>query len=190
MDFQENCQWENRHQNVRITANRLYEAWNRLPDGTKPPTSLGRWQAGIDCLMAILREAEQNNKCARAVGGGWSLSTVACTDDYFINTRPLNIIDVGLNPEHVEPGVDPEMLVLAQCGAGVSEINQALEIKSLSLPTSGASDGQTIAGAISTGTHGAAIHVGAMQDYVMALHFITSGNEQLLGRGQSASRIE
>ena len=62
--------------------------------------------------------------------------------------------------------------MFAQCGTTVLELNQVLEAKGLALPTSGASNGQTIAGAIATGTHGAANSVGAMQDFVVGLHVI------------------
>ena len=48
------------------------------------------------------------------------------------------------------------------------------------LPTTGASNGQTIAGAVSTGTHGSALRVGAMQDYVRALHIVTSETEHFI----------
>src|SRR5262249_46685800 len=47
------------------------------------------------------------------------------------------------------------------------------------LRTSGASTGQTVAGALATGTHGAANQIGAMQDCVVAFHLLGQGGESL-----------
>jgi hypothetical protein len=59
----------------------------------------------------------------------------------------------------------------------VLELNAELQSRGLSIPTSGASNGQTIAGAISTGTHGAANQVGAMQDFILGFHLVSEGGE-------------
>jgi hypothetical protein len=54
------------------------------------------------------------------------------------------------------------------------ELFTFLESKNQTLFTSGASNGQTIAGALSTGTHGAAFDFGAIPEYVAGLHLIVS----------------
>jgi hypothetical protein len=96
--------------------------------------------------------------------------------DIMINTTPLNFHSVGLSSEFVATtNVDPARLVWAQCGTSVMELSESLEARGLSLPTSGASNGQTICGAIATGTHGSAIDVGSMQDYMLGLHVIVDG---------------
>jgi hypothetical protein len=46
-----------------------------------------------------------------------------------------------------------------------------------SLQTSGASNGQAVAGAIATGTHGSSIHIGALHDTVAAIHVVVSPTE-------------
>jgi FAD/FMN-containing dehydrogenase len=48
----------------------------------------------------------------------------------------------------------------------------------VSLIASGASNGQTIAGAMSTGTHGSANAVGGIPDYVLALHIVGEGGDR------------
>src|SRR4029079_4308275 len=88
-------------------------------------------------------------------------------------TLPLNVHAVGLPAEDVaSSAVDPSRLVFAQCGTSVRELSATLETHGLSLPTSGASNGQTICGAISTGTHGSARRVGSMQDFILGLHLL------------------
>jgi FAD binding domain len=166
--------WVNLHQNINFTVERFYELWNRRPDGKLPSTFLERWGCGIANIQAVLREAKINNKHVRAVGGGWSLSDIQQTTDYLINTNPLNLIQVGLKPASVQSGVDGSTYCLSQCGAWVMEVNEQLRLKKMALSTSGASDGQSIVGAVMTGTHGSAFKFGAMPDYVEALHIIVS----------------
>ncbi|MCU0428172.1 MAG: FAD-dependent oxidoreductase [Candidatus Kapabacteria bacterium] len=172
LSFTPNYPWQNFHQNVSATASRLYELTNRNPDRTLSDDALARWKAGIAQVQTVLGEAAKNNQSVLPVGASWSLSTVGKTQEYLLGTESLNIITVGLKAQNIEQG-NSKYFVLAQCGASVRELNVALAKKNLALPTTGASDGQTIVGAITTGTHGGAINVGIMADYVRGLHIIT-----------------
>jgi hypothetical protein len=49
----------------------------------------------------------------------------------------------------------------------ILQINEKLEAAGRSLKASGASNGQSIAGCISTGTHGAAFQVGAVHEAIV-----------------------
>ena len=168
--------WVNKHNNLSTNVWRHFDVWNRAADGTRP--TIEPWRAGFARLRSILDEAEYKRKRVRAVGARWSLSPVAITRDVMINTTPLNDHQVGLPAEYVASSdVDPSHLVWAQCGTSVMELSQSLEARGLSLPTSGASNGQTICGAIATGTHGSALRVGSMQDYTLALHVMTDGGK-------------
>jgi len=58
----------------------------------------------------------------------------------------------------------------------ILDIHEKLEISAdpkRSLKASGASNGQSIAGATSTGTHGSAYRVGAVHDTILGLHIVT-----------------
>jgi hypothetical protein len=177
LTFQRRVRWRNKHQNVERQVERLYDAWNRWSDGSRPDALV--WRAGLLALQQIVRDAEAQNRRVRALGGGWSLSEAATTEDFLVNTKPLNFIDVGLSTQSCAPGFVgvPERLVFAQCGTTIMELNQVLEARGLALPTSGASNGQSIAGAVATGTHGAANQVGAMQDFVIGLHVVAEGGK-------------
>ncbi len=166
--------WTNLHQNVAFQVEQYYELWNRSENGDKPSTFLEAWAYGIAQFKSVLKEAEKNNKKVRVIGGGWSLSDIQRTTDYFINANPLNLIQVGLKAEHVQAGIEGDLYCLSQCGASVMEINEQLRLHHRALSTSGASDGQSIVGAISTGTHGSAFGFGAMCDFVEGLHIIVS----------------
>ena len=178
IDFDASATWTNKHHNVSVTAGRLYTVTNRWADGTQPPTAT-RFVAGLRALQQIVRDAESANKRVRAFGGGWSLSSVATTEDYLINTRLLSYINIGFKEANVSPRYrgNRHRLVFAQCGTSVMELNRELERRGLSLPTSGASNGQTIVGATATGTHGSNRKVGAMHDCLVGLHVIGEGGK-------------
>ena len=76
--------------------------------------------------------------------------------------------------------------ILFQCGNTVADVNKMIESKAQgrSLFTSGAANGQTIAGATSCGTHGSALGRGALHDHIVALHLIANGDRSLLDRAQ------
>lgn len=180
-NYVEQFHWVNHHQTVDVSVRRLYNIWNRNADGTKPGNLLDLWKAGIARIQDALHDAEiaADAPKVRALGGSWSLSAAAETDGYLIATQSLDIVDVGLFPEDFDnTAIIPENMLLAQCGASVRRINNEVALKGLCLPTTGASDGQTIIGAISTGTHGSAHKVGAMQECVRGIHLITDSKTQ------------
>ena len=126
-------------------------------------------------IQQIIADAIASNTPLRALGGNWSLSPITATSGIILNTKPLNNkFNFNSQSVHSTFSGDPSLLLLAQCGNGIWELNQYLAGAHQSLPASGASNGQTIAGAIATGTHGAGISFGATQDSVVGFHIITS----------------
>ena len=167
--------WRNKHQTHSRNLERMIDVWN--PKGSP---SLAGLKATIKALQGIIRDAIRKDKRVRALGSNWSLSDVAATEDWMINTKPLNWI-FPLSERSVSdhyPG-DPKHLTFAQCGVAILELSNYLEPLGRSLKTSGASNGQTIAGALSTGTHGSAIDVGAIPDYVVGLHLIVGASRHV-----------
>ena len=170
--FDSNENWINKHGNVEITPERLYQVWNRLEDGSIPSSK--KWKAGLNALRQIVIDTELAQKEARGVGGQWSLSGAAITPNYMLNTMPLNSIDIGFKETSLVGDWKSisDQVVFSQCGASIKELNLALAKKKLSLSTSGASNGQTIAGAVSTGTHGSTVKFGSMQDFIIGIHMV------------------
>ena len=166
--------WVNKHRNLSERVWRHYDASNRGADPAGP-----RWRGGLAHLNSILSDAQSTGRRVRAVGSRWSLSPWAVCPDVMINTTPLNCHAVGVEPDELSTSaVDPDRIVFAQCGAEVRELSETLEERGLSLPTSGASNGQTICGAIATGTHGSARRVGSMQDFILGLHVLAEDGKQ------------
>ena len=141
-----------------------------------------RFAAGLAGLCSIVKKAEVAKTRVRALGSGWSLNSVGFVDGFLVNTSRLTAWSIGLTPKSVAPACAAiaERVVYAQCGTQISTLNSGLEAKGLALPTSGASNGQTIAGAISTGTHGSAHKVGSLHDRVLALHIVAEGGKHYL----------
>jgi len=164
--------WVNRHQNVRQRFDRLCDIWN-TPHFTS--NRLADLQNTIGLIQRLLSDAAASGGELRAFGGGWSLSTAAATGGAMVNTKPMNwYFPLGPASYHTDYRGDRATAVYLQCGMSVGEVNRYLGEMGLALKTSGASDGQTIVGAISTGTHGSRFGFGAMQDYVIGIHLIVS----------------
>jgi hypothetical protein len=154
-----------------VTSARLYTPRNVRADGSRDAQN--SWRPGLEALRQIVADAEAAKQRVRALGGLWSLSPVAILQDYVIDTTNLTEFVVHLPNGALQPSASQgRPFVFAQAGARVVDFHERLMAAGLGLPTCGASNGQTLGGAIATGTHGAAIDVGAMQDYVVGLHLI------------------
>ncbi len=171
-----NRKWENFHRTVNQKVARLVDVWNARPNVASFPA----YNATTAALQALIGQALEENLPLRALGGGWSFTPIAVTDGILVNTRPLNyqfrLADPNLHPDADRSA---EHLVFAQCGVSIAELSASLRARDKSLRTSGASNGQTIAGALSTGTHGSALGVGGLQDSVVALHLITAPDRHI-----------
>lgn len=162
--------WQNLHMTYTQQVKDLYDLANET--GNTPLANYNDTTKGIQQLIA---DAIKSGTPLRALGGNWSLSPITATNGIILNTKPLNtVFTIGAASTHASFKGDAAQLCFAQCGTSVWELNDFLHARGLSLPASGASNGQTIAGAIATGTHGAGIGFGAHQDAVVGLHIITS----------------
>ncbi len=163
--------WKNYHQNVIEPVDTVYDIYNPLP-----LQSLADLQLTIKAIQKIIQDALTKKKRLRAVGGKWSLSHAAVTDGNLIQTNGGIAASYFLKDEdiHVAYGGPHGQLVYAQGGVSVLELNRRLKLNNLSLKAAGASNGQTIAGATATGTHGAAFAFGALHDAIVAIQIINS----------------
>src|SRR5215216_3813797 len=136
---------------------------------------LNDYNTTTSTIKQLLAEAVRQGKSVRAFGGGWSFSKVAATDGWMVNTKPLNMA-MNIRETSIDAAYlgDKNQLLLAQCGMSVQELNILLERSGRALKTCGASNGQTIVGAFSTGTHGSAIDLGATPDFIVGMHIVVS----------------
>ncbi|QDA61737.1 FAD-binding protein [Hymenobacter jejuensis] len=112
----------------------------------------------------------------RAMGSNWSFAKVAVTNGGIVDTAALHqsfgVAESMVAPKYIQAGGKVDNLWFTECGNNVISLERDLEKRGKSLRASGASNGQTIAGATSTGTHGAGFEVGAVHDTVVGLHLV------------------
>lgn len=113
-----------------------------------------------------MRRAEAEGTTVRAVGAGHSWSDAALTDGYLVLPDRLGgIVDVD------------GRLVRVLGGTHLRDLNAALDARGLALPQMGGYDEQTIAGVVSTSTHGSGLNWGPFPDFVRSLELVVAGGE-------------
>jgi hypothetical protein len=129
-------------------------------------------------LQEWLQRAQREGKPVRPVGGAWSPSNIQTVEQgWMLNTRRFNrCFRIAQWDLADRTTVDPAALLLVESGVQIDEINDKLEREmGRSLRSTGASNGQTLAGACATGTHGGVIDAGGIQDHVRAVQIVTPG---------------
>lgn len=169
--------WQNFHKNGPWPAKALLET--QLESRQLMPNSLDRYRDAAQEIQRLLQESLDTGEGFRALGSRWSLSNIAHHEDRMHINQKMNLkIPITAPDLHPEAGYNPKNLFLFQCGNVIKEISEYLFDLGKSLKTTGASNGQTIAGAVSTGVHGSAIDVGSVQDCVVGLNLIIGPNPE------------
>ncbi|AEE49803.1 FAD-binding protein [Haliscomenobacter hydrossis] len=128
-------------------------------------------------IQRLIKAAADEGEGLRAYGSAWSLSHIAHHPDRMQYNRSMNIkMPILPGNLHADSEYQAENLFFIQCGNIIRQISEYLFEHGKSLKTTGASNGQTIAGAISTGVHGSAFDFGAVPDYVVGLNLIVGPN--------------
>ncbi len=166
--------WENGHQNFKHRFQKNASFKITLPDSVI--SSSDKYKATTKNFMWLIQYAINNDLHLRAMGNGWSFSEVAICDGGVIDTKSLRLSFVLKNSfvsqDYLNSGKQSADLFFVQCGMSILQLNEKLEAAGRSLKASGASNGQSIAGCISTGTHGAAFKVGAVHEAIVGLHIV------------------
>jgi FAD/FMN-containing dehydrogenase len=144
--FQQRKRWRNHTGNQSIEPLRIY----------RPAT--------LDDLREIVQSAERDGTTVRAVGSGHSWSDVALTAGYLLRPERLNApLEITGN------------LVRVEAGMRLRELNRHLDDNGLALSNMGGYDAQTVAGVMSTSTHGSGIGFGPIADSVRSIDLVASG---------------
>lgn len=140
---------------------------NCHPERILHPTS-------IEDLVDAINKGRKQQLHVRAVGSGHSFSNVAPCFNKNLLLDPhwmKKVIDVDGSVLR-----DPSMvskLFSVESGITIKKLNTALDKRKKALINMGAYDGQTLAGAISTGTHGTGITLGPMASSVRSLLLVS-----------------
>ena len=167
--------WTNRHDTFTQRIDNLFDITNGNSGDL-----LTDYNSTTKAIQDLIGQAIRQNKKVRALGGGWSFSKVAATDGWILNTKHLNMLfEVMPSSVSVQYAGDKKQLFFAQCGNSIQELSKQLRSVNRSLKNCGASNGQTIVGAFSTGTHGSAIDSGSTPDFIVGLHIINGPNDHI-----------
>ena len=120
----------------------------------------------LDEIEAVVHAARRCGRRIVTTGSTHSPSTLTCTSSWLVNLDRYNRI----LSHDAETG-----LVTMQAGIRLYQLSAALSKLGLALPNLGSINSQSIAGAISTGTHGSSLHHGLLSEDIISLR-ITLGN--------------
>ena len=132
----------------------------------------------LEELVELVRRAEREGTTVRAVGAGHSWSDAALTDGYLV--LPDRLAGVAPPDEgELRAAARGRRLVRVLGGTHLHTLNDELDRLGLALPNMGGYDAQTIAGVVSTSTHGSGLRFGPFPDLVRSLDLVVSGGEVL-----------
>ncbi|WP_346537006.1 D-arabinono-1,4-lactone oxidase [Micromonospora sp. DPT] len=126
--------------------------------------------ATLDAVTEAVRNAAAAGERIRVVGSGHSFTPIAVADGRRIELTSL-ATDVRVDRDR--------RLVTVPAGMTLHTLNALLARHGLALPNLGDIDAQTVAGAISTGTHGTGAGYGCLSTFVTALTLVTGTGEVL-----------
>ncbi|PRQ08737.1 D-arabinono-1,4-lactone oxidase [Enhygromyxa salina] len=149
---------------------RRFYNWARTEHCT--PASFQR-PSSEEELVAIIREARRANKQIKVIGArhSWSDIAMPCVADCVL---------VSLDNMQALLEVDPARgRVRAQAGIRLHRLNDELATRGLALSIVGSVVEQSLAGVVSTGTHGSSLVHGNIPSFVVGLRVITGTGEVL-----------
>ncbi|KAF9264584.1 gulonolactone oxidase Lgo1 [Marasmius fiardii PR-910] len=111
----------------------------------------------------ILELARREGKVVRAAGIGHSPSDLVCTTEFLLRTKKLNrVLKVDAEKKRVT----------AQGGITLSDLHVELEKHGLAMINLGSISDQTLAGVITTATHGSGVNYGVLSTHVISLDLL------------------
>jgi FAD-linked oxidoreductase len=139
--------------------------WSNWSGGqTAAPERIEQPSTEADLVSLIERAAEQGLR-VKAVGAGHSFTPVAVTDGILVNLDNLSGV-VNVDRDAME--------VTFLAGTRLRDVPALLRPHGLALANQGDVDPQSLAGAVSTGTHGTGIALTGFAGMVRALRYVTA----------------
>ncbi|KAF8797689.1 gulonolactone oxidase Lgo1 [Phlegmacium glaucopus] len=142
---------------------------------TCTPSAIFEPENEFQCEL-VLELARREGKTIRVAGVGHSPSDLACTTQYMLRTTKLNRV-LEINTE--------KHYVVAQGGITLHDLHTQLDKNNLAMTNVGSISEQSLAGVITTATHGSGIGYGVLSTQVRALSLLLAD-----GSRASCSRTE
>jgi L-gulono-1,4-lactone dehydrogenase len=140
---------------------------NWAGDQTCEPAAIERPRSREE-LAAAVRDAAAGRRTVRVAGSGHSFTEAAMTDDVMVHIEAMNRV-LDANPDSA--------LVKVEAGIVLADLNERLHELGMAMENLGDIDRQTLAGAISTATHGTGTKLRNISAQVEAMEIVTADGE-------------
>jgi FAD-linked oxidoreductase len=150
------------------TGPERWRNWSRTESAAPRRVSRPR---DLDELVDEVTAATASGERLRAVGAGHSFSAAAVTDGVHVH------LDALARFERVTPRPDGTTHVTVGAGMRLHALNRGLAARGLAMRNLGDIDRQSVAGAISTGTHGTGARLGGLPTQVVGLRVVTASGD-------------
>jgi L-gulonolactone oxidase len=145
-----------------MTQAKVWQNWART-EQARPVRTIS--PGGTGELSAAIRQAAADGLRVKAVGSGHSFTGAAVTDG----------VQIRLDAMDAPVAVDTRTgLVTVEAGMPLHRLNAVLDAHGLAMTNLGDIDRQTVAGAVSTGTHGTGRDSAALAGQLHALELVTA----------------
>lgn len=148
----------------------MYTTWSNWSGSVTANPATIRYPASVNEIIAIVRECRERGCGLRVVGAGHSFTPLAWTDGVLIS------LDRYIGLEHVDPAA---VQATVRAGTQIKALGELLFAHGLAQANLGDIDVQSIAGAVSTGTHGSGATMGSISTQVIGLTLVTASGELL-----------
>ena len=133
--------------------------------------------ASADEVAAVVARAATDGRTVKTIGAAHSFTSAAMTDGTLVSLDRVRDL-VSVDAERRE--------VRVQAGARLAELSELLDRHGLALPNLGDINVQSVAGAVSTATHGTGRQFGNLSTMVVALELVDgSGRIVRAGAGRN-----
>jgi hypothetical protein len=159
--------------------NATSDPWMNWPTNhVKHPVVGHVWPDSLEELVNLVQEAERLGHGVRAVGSSWSNSDAAVSPAYVVETDRLDRVLTDVLESCLNATGSGLKLLHVEAGIKIEALNQLLDRRKLALKTLGGASGQSLAGVVSTSTHGMDVDRGPIPDMVRAIHLVGPGGTQ------------
>lgn len=133
----------------------------------------------IDEIQELVNQARVNKKTIMTVGSGHSPSDLTMTNEWLCNLDKFNRVlkqeeFYGVSTTNPEEQEVKFVDLTVEAGCRVFELNEYLKKHNLAIQNLGSISDQSVAGLISTGTHGSSQHHGLVSQQVVSISIVNS----------------
>src|SRR5262249_22638627 len=151
---------------MACTSNHVFHNWAQTitckPDQFCQPASEAE-------VQQLVQQAIKDKKRVRTVGAGHSWAPLVLTEDILVNLDQLNLVASDSTSQRSQ----------AQAGIRLKDLTPQLAEAGLGLANLGSIREQSIAGAISTATHGTGLPFGILATQIVSMRLVTGTGDIL-----------